>query len=480
MLNYVHDDMATEYLVYAHGSPEIKRALDEIDHISERTVGDRNIVVAYDDESSWPLSWYMRLYPNSKFYASNPTSDVMTAPVIIVGPKNYESVRPYVARDYVKRAYRRIWWPDQGYFNLTPQQVFAALQDREQLKRILDIVFYRRYRDENDPTQPRDLTQWPTRSDFEMYVRRDIAEEIWDLSVLPVASTGGNVQTQLREREIPLSASMILDAEYDGLGLLTPRAVAVSPDGRIVVADSGNHRIVVLDSNGQLQHTFGSLCRLGEGEAGGCMDPDGSGPLLLGDGQFNEPWGVAVDPDGNIYVADTWNGRIQAFDPDGTFQRSWGYFNTTDGELGDPFAMFGPRGIAVDPDGELMESQDTYLEACTWVVQFVAEEAQHSLENDDAQPEKELAEAVGEPIPVESPAEGVAKQQRTTATRRELPWTASRISSLVSSHSEIGPKDIANITGGKNILELDEEERRLVGISLLGMIDERREVASAP
>ncbi len=136
--------------------------------------------------------------------------------------------------------------------------------------------------------------------------------------------------------------------------------------------------------------------------------------------------------------------------------------------------------VAVDPDGELMESQDTYLEACTWIVQFVAEEAQHSLENDDAQPEKELAEAVGEPIPVESPAEGVAKQQRTTATRRELPWTASRISSLVSSHSEIGPKDIANITGGKNILELDEEERRLVGISLLGMIDERREVASAP
>ena len=39
----------------------------------------------------------MRLYPNSRFYSNNPTSDVMTAPVIIVGPANYESAA-YVAR----------------------------------------------------------------------------------------------------------------------------------------------------------------------------------------------------------------------------------------------------------------------------------------------------------------------------------------------------------------------------------------------
>jgi uncharacterized protein (TIGR03663 family) len=88
MLNYINFDLVTEYLVYAHATPDIKRALREIDLISERTVGGRNVVVAYDDDSSWPLSWYMRLYPNSRFYASNPTSDVMTAPVIIVGPKN--------------------------------------------------------------------------------------------------------------------------------------------------------------------------------------------------------------------------------------------------------------------------------------------------------------------------------------------------------------------------------------------------------
>ena len=34
-----------------------------------------------------------------------------------------------------------------------------------------------------------------------------------------------------------------------------------------------------------------------------------------GDGQFYEPWGVAVDANGNVYVADSWNHRIQKFRP---------------------------------------------------------------------------------------------------------------------------------------------------------------------
>ncbi len=354
MLNYINYDMATEYLVYAHGSPDIKRALAEIDKISERTVGDRNIVVAYDDESSWPMSWYMRLYPNARFYGSNPTSETMTAPVILVGPKNFEAVRPYVARDYVKRPYRRIWWPDQSYMSLTLQQVFDTLRSRDKMKRLFDIAFYRRYPDAEDPTQPRDLTEWPSRSEMEMYVRRDIAEDIWDLSLAPVVSASSNVENLALEREVDLAASNIFSATYDGLPLLTPRAIATDARGRIVIADTGNHRVVVLNSDGELLFTIGSLCRLGEGEAGGCIDPDGSGRRLLGDGQFNEPWGVAVDSAGNIYVADTWNGRIQVFNESGLFQRSWGYFNTTDGELGDPFAMFGPRGVAVDLDGNLL------------------------------------------------------------------------------------------------------------------------------
>ncbi|MEZ4620121.1 MAG: NHL repeat-containing protein [Caldilineaceae bacterium] len=73
-----------------------------------------------------------------------------------------------------------------------------------------------------------------------------------------------------------------------------------------------------------------------------------------GDGQFNEPWGVAIDQAGRIYVSDTWNGRVQVFDSDGKFVEKWGTFNTTNGELADAYALFGPRGIAIDMEGNVL------------------------------------------------------------------------------------------------------------------------------
>jgi DNA-binding beta-propeller fold protein YncE len=355
MLNFINYDMATEYLVYAHASPDIKRALAEIDSISERTVGGRNIVVAYDDESSWPMSWYMRQYPNAKYYAQAPSTDHMTAPVIIVGPKNYEKVHPYVLRDYVKRTYRLIWWPDMGYFNLTWQDLWKAISDPVQRERNWEIFFYRRYRDvtpEGTLGAERNLAQWPHRHEFEMWVRRDLAAQIWNLGVAPVAGVAEPLEAQARASEIDLQAVAIYSGVFDNLPLMTPRTLAVGPDGSRVIADSGNHRIVVLDSNGVFVRAFGSLCKLNENS--GCVDPDGAGLLAAGDGQFNEPWGVAVDQNGHIYVADTWNGRIQVFDSTGAFLRKWGFFNTTNGELGDAYSLFGPRGLAIDQNGNLL------------------------------------------------------------------------------------------------------------------------------
>lgn len=354
MLTYTNFDMATEYLVYAHASPDIKRALGEIDSISERTAGGRNVVVAYDDDSSWPLSWYMRMYPNHKFYGSAPNSDSMAAPIILVGPKNYDKVHPYVMRDYVKRTYRLVWWPDMDYFNMTWERLWSAITDPQQRERIFQISFYRRYRDTNDYSKFRDLSQWPHRHEFEMWVRRDLAAQIWDLGVAPVVDSGTSIDAQARANEIDLAATVIYNGVYGDKPLLTPRTLAVAPDGSRVIADTGNNRIVLLDREGAFVRAFGSACRLGEGEAGGCQDPDGAGPLVLGDGQFYEPWGVAVNASGQIFVADTWNGRIQVFDAEGRFVTKWGAFSSTGGELTDANALFGPRGLAIGSDGNLL------------------------------------------------------------------------------------------------------------------------------
>ena len=354
VLTYINFDMATEYMVYAHASPDIKRALREIDSISERTVGGRNIVVAYDDDSSWPFSWYMRLYPNHKFYGSVPNSDSMAAPIIIVGPKNYDKVHPYVERDYVKRTYRLVWWPDMDYFNMTWARLWNAVVDPQQRERIFQIFFFRRYRDTNDFSKFRDLSQWPHRHEFEMWVKRDLATQIWDLGVAPVVNAGNTMATQALDKEIDLSSLAIYNGVYSDKPLLTPRTLAISSDGTRVIADTGNNRIVVLDRDGNFLRAFGSTCRLAEGAASGCLDPDGDGPLALGDGQFYEPWGVAVGADGKVFVADTWNGRIQVFDNEGRFVSKWGSFSSTGGELTDAFALFGPRGLAIANDGNLL------------------------------------------------------------------------------------------------------------------------------
>jgi DNA-binding beta-propeller fold protein YncE len=58
------------------------------------------------------------------------------------------------------------------------------------------------------------------------------------------------------------------------------------------------------------------------------FDRDGNfvsqfGKSGTGNGEFNEPVGLAIDDSGNIYVADTWNQRIQVFDPSFKFLRTW-------------------------------------------------------------------------------------------------------------------------------------------------------------
>ena len=71
--------------------------------------------------------------------------------------------------------------------------------------------------------------------------------------------------------------------------------------------------------------------------------------------------GIAVDARGNVYVADTWNHRIQKFTADGEFVASWGSFGLSDAGLS---AMWGPRALVVDDDGnvEIRQSGDDGVE----------------------------------------------------------------------------------------------------------------------
>lgn len=109
-----------------------------------------------------------------------------------------------------------------------------------------------------------------------------------------------------------------------------PQGIAVNKRGEVIIADSGNHRI---------QITAGPSESLSElpGEPRLVFGRRGTGP-----GELEEPAGVAVDEDDNIYVADAGNHRIQKFDAQGRFLAVWG------GPGQEPGRFDRPMGLAVD------------------------------------------------------------------------------------------------------------------------------------
>lgn len=340
--NFINYDYATEPMVYAHATPDIKFALSQVEEISRQTSGGLSIKVAYDDDATWPLEWYLRDYPNKVYFGANPSRDNMESPVIIAGDKNLTKVRPYLGDRYYEFNYRLIWWPRETYKGLTWERIREGLRDPVQRGQFWDVVIHRRYTTAT--------AQWDPVHRFSLFVRKDIAAQVWDWGAPVAAAAGadaGAVTNPYEGGQRTISAVQQIGsagAPGNAPGQFNfPRAVAVDSQGRIYVADSGNNRIQVFNPDGSFVRQWGSTCKLDTKE--GCQG--------TGEGQFNEPWGIAVGADGSVYVSDTWNHRIQKFTNEGVFVRAWGVFGSTGGDLGESNLFYGPRALAIGRDGNL-------------------------------------------------------------------------------------------------------------------------------
>jgi DNA-binding beta-propeller fold protein YncE len=118
-------------------------------------------------------------------------------------------------------------------------------------------------------------------------------------------------------------------------GMNTPAGIAVDNENRFLyVADTGLDQVLVYDAD----PPYKFLRTIGK--------PSSKHDLTT-PGDFARPTNVAVDKDGNLYVSDTFNDRIEIFDADGTFIRTFG-------KAGDGPGYFArPKGIAVDADGHI-------------------------------------------------------------------------------------------------------------------------------
>ena len=148
-----------------------------------------------------------------------------------------------------------------------------------------------------------------------------------------VADKGNN---RVKKWQVPGEGPRVFASAFGSSGsepgqLNGPRGIASDQSGHVWVVDRANDRVEEFSESGEYLSQFGSA---------------GSGT-----GQFDEPWGIAVTSSGNIWVTDTGNHRVEEFSKKGEFIQEFGTKAGSEGSRGTEFVE--PEGIAVAPDGKL-------------------------------------------------------------------------------------------------------------------------------
>jgi sugar lactone lactonase YvrE len=162
----------------------------------------------------------------------------------------------------------------------------------------------------------------------------------YEANVIRKIDPKGNVTTLAGTGQPGWKDGPGLEAQFNA-----PNGIAVGPDASVYVADALNHRIRKITSDGQVSTVAG----------GG---PTGLGRGSFSDGpvdsaRFNLPKGVAVAPDGTLYVADTDNLRIRRISEGvvSTFAGT-GEHGSKDGDRSDA-TFSNVAGISISSDGSL-------------------------------------------------------------------------------------------------------------------------------
>jgi predicted membrane-bound mannosyltransferase/sugar lactone lactonase YvrE len=335
--NYINFDNAKEFLVYAHGAAGPKQILSQVEEISTRITGGKNIKVAYLGDALYPYWWYFRDYPNKMWYKDALTKDLLNYPLVISDDTMLTKTQSILGNSYNQYDYKRLWWPMMDYTNLTYERVKNAVSNPQMLEALFDIWFNKDYTLYAKITNNQSLTleTWQPSAGLHFFIKKDIVAEIWDYGTTPAQSAVTVVDPYAN-----YYAKLTPDSFFGQAGTAAGQfsdahGIALAPDGSVYVTDTNNSRIEHFSATGQLLTSWGVAGNVNQGSAPG--------------GSFKEPWGIAVSPDGSVYVADTWNYRIQKFSADGSFITMWG----TAGQGESPTAFWGPRGIAVDQKGDV-------------------------------------------------------------------------------------------------------------------------------
>jgi sugar lactone lactonase YvrE len=402
LLVYDHPDTPNELLIYVQSTPDLPLIVDEIRTLAiNQTRNSRSaadpvggltmpVIMDSGDAQSgegslaWPFQWYLRDFQriesrNADFFrdatadsfqvaadTSQPEGEKQFAPVVLVStPHVTEATRQALEENYVARYNSKLnWWFPEGdltgcdprvpgykRFYYSTATLDRAKEDKQCQNLAIDSLPY------SGPLAP---LLWPFQvENFATIKNYLLYRQLPD----PLRLDGREMQVWVRKDLAASGNAQAAETTGGAVKLVAQEVIASGPGaapGQLdqprgaAIDDQGN--LYVADMANNRIQVFG---------------PDGRslrtiGSAGSGEGQFQEPRGIAVDRQGNLYVADTWNARVQKFDSSGKFLKSWGSGNDigngrfalpTDGtEAGNaaaPLGFYGPRAIAVDERGSV-------------------------------------------------------------------------------------------------------------------------------
>jgi trimeric autotransporter adhesin len=162
-------------------------------------------------------------------------------------------------------------------------------------------------------------------------------------SLIRVVTTDGNINTYAGST----TATMSEDGIVATMSILNqPHGVAVDSSGNVYISQYGDSRIRKVTASKQIISTVAGT---------GVYGYTGDGAMAT-TAEMAGPWGISLDSSGNIYIADFWNYRVRKVSSSGTITTIGGngvYSFSGDGDPAANAELNGPRAVAVDPAGNV-------------------------------------------------------------------------------------------------------------------------------
>lgn len=370
LLNFYRADEGTELLAQRTPTEAIEPVVARLERLSRDTTllqgsvrdtpGGHGLSIAADRTVRWPFQWYFRDFPEFAVVdagqAALADADVTISPGDAGLPEAGFTPRTYPWLNRVPPSYadldasaifstlvRPDRWVDGARFLLYREGIEAAAPETIALG--LDAELSARVFPSSGPFS---LTDRPGPGSGRGQFNQPVGVAVADDGTTYVVDQG-NARVQRFDREGNFVGSWggdrgeVAFARTDnGLG---PTGIAVAPDGLIYVADTWNHRIVVLSPTGEQVREIGAPVDA-NGARAAADTTDDPAAVDLQPSAFFGPRGVAVT-DEEIFVVDTGNERVQVFAIDGMFRRVWGGYGS------EPERLIEPVGIAIGPDGRV-------------------------------------------------------------------------------------------------------------------------------